>query len=1128
MKRLVYLFAVMPLMLTFISAVAFAHTETNPFITDLIANGGDADSAVVIGDVRVWNDEEYLCVQYFTDSEAFWYMTGTHVHVATYLGGIPQENDNPIPGQFEHKDTYYYEDKVSLSIPLEWYAGTVLYIAAHANVGIPGGLEGLELALPDQVTMSVSHPYTVEAEDLAYFLTMIDENSFLTGAYPGWCIDTDNTISQSTQYTVNVYSSYETLPDSLMEYPENLDLVNWILNQSYVGQLSSSDGTYTFGDVQRAIWALVDDQQSTNGLGPWSQARVDEILADAYTNGEGFEPACDEVVAVILAPQNGHQAIIVQVIPTEIGIPCETVDEDAWGDGEEFSGNEWAAYFNYRVQEPAPWRQYTVTATAGPNGSVSPESVNVNSGDDQQFAANPKDGYVVDTWFLDGEDVKGDGNTYILSKILANHAVHVTFRRILSHPLGDMKFKTDEEFFNRITSNNFSNPYNPQMNRTHIKREVDLDAMVMYNLMDNNPDSPGYGQMVHARAKCSFIGTGVNEVLLYFEYMFRTSKPGVELVVYLSDSPLLFGPDDPLRELHCIEVARIPIPPSFRPGSAERGCFAVFEKVVNTGHLNLSMGTWFEVLLYEPPPPNGGLLFTSSITREATSSEETSVVIDSWSPSVQCYGICLDTNWDNFVNEADFMVVVGESGSTASGDLSCLEGVFSTDGTLDSFDIASWDWAMSSEDRLLNFCGVPLTSEGTTLMSAAVTSFESSGTPIPLANISENLGDLLIVGKRDEMNAASKLKDRLYAFENNGLCDGLFELTSDRCNTRLVKGLNGELYQLNSEKGLLLLDNMSEVIIPPGQINLIDIKEPRYDRSATVYIGIQDEGPDSFGRPILDAVFDEDFVYVVPVVINPVGGEPYTAAAKLRLLDESNPPYEVVELYDDPPLLNDNQYRDYLREIELDSAGNLYVLNVHCYNESDILWRYYPDGVVERLELGRPDSDNYVRAPISMCASRTTSMLYLASAANNPEDSDSTVIYGFSTKDDALTLMRTVTINGMHHVTGITENPQTGSLWVAGFNMYEQLMPLFDPDSHDLALPMSVVWTSAATCGGVDLDQSGDVGFSDLAVLAGYWLDTNCAEPQWCDGADADQSQTVDTVDLAILTQNWLENGCLD
>ena len=31
--------------------------------------------------------------------------------------------------------------------------------------------------------------------------------------------------------------------------------------------------------MQRAIWALVDDAQSTAGLGPWSQCRVDEILA---------------------------------------------------------------------------------------------------------------------------------------------------------------------------------------------------------------------------------------------------------------------------------------------------------------------------------------------------------------------------------------------------------------------------------------------------------------------------------------------------------------------------------------------------------------------------------------------------------------------------------------------------------------------------------------------------------------------------------------------------------------------------------------------------------------------------------------------------------------------------------
>jgi hypothetical protein len=736
--------------------------------------------------------------------------------------------------------------------------------------------------------------------------------------------------------------------------------------------------------------------------------------------------------------------------------------------------------------------QYVVNSTSGPNGTIIPAGdTTVNRGDDLVFTAVPKDGYTVDTWYMDGGYLKTGDTTYTLSAY-GDYMIHITFRKILSHPLGYMGFDNDEEL-TRIANNNVIDRYHPDNNRIHIKREVDLEpdpqgVMVMYNLRDNDPDSPGFGQIVNARAKCSFIGTSVNELLIHFEYMFRTSNPNVELVVYLSDKPKLYDPDDPLRALHSLEVARIPAPPPIRPGSADRGCFAVFEKIVNTEHLNLTKGTWIEMELSESQPQNGGLLFASGMARESTSSGDTSVVIDSWSPSVHCYGICLDTNWDNFVNEADFMVVVGESGSTASGDLSCLEGVFSTDGTLDSFDIASWDWAMSSEDRLLNFCGVPLTSESTSLMSAVLTSFESSGPPLPLANISENLSDLLIVGKRDATDAPSKLKDSFYTFNNNGLCSGWFDSASDRCNTRLVKGPDDELYQLNSEKGLLRLDNMNEVIVPPGEINLIDIKEPRYNKSATVYIGIQDEGPDSFGRPILDAVFDADYVYVVPVVVNPDGDEPYTAAAKLRLLDEANPPYEVIELYDDPPLLNDNQYRDYLREIELDAAGNLYVLNVHCYNESDILWRYYPDGVVERLELGRPDSDSYIPAPVGMYASKTTDMLYLASAADNPIDSNSTVIYGLSTKDDALTLERTVTVNGMHHVTGITENPQTGSLWVAGFNMYEvpqypnptqpafyypylakipfgsdnvQLMPLFDPDSHDLALPMSVVWTGS-------------------------------------------------------------------
>ena len=115
-------------------------------------------------------------------------------------------------------------------------------------------------------------------------------------------------------------------------------------------------------------------------------------------------------------------------------------------------------------------------------------------------------------------------------------------------------------------------------------------------------------------------------------------------------------------------------------------------------------------------------------------------------------------------------------------------------------------------------------------------------------------------------------------------------------------------------------------------------------------------------------------------------------------------------------------------------------------------------------------------------------MLYLASAQYNPADTNSTVIYGLS-MDGALALQRSITINGMQHVTGITEDPVTGSLWVIGFNMEAvslypnpfqppfyhpylaeigqdnkkiSLKSLLDPISHDLALPMSIIWTAKA------------------------------------------------------------------
>jgi hypothetical protein len=736
---------------------------------------------------------------------------------------------------------------------------------------------------------------------------------------------------------------------------------------------------------------------------------------------------------------------------------------------------------------------YKIVSTSDPNGSVSPEIIYVEPGGKQIFTAHPDLGYSVDRWIVDGFTVQIFGDTYTLKDIQEDHIIHVTFRKSLAYSLDSIDFDNEQEFETRVVTNNIVDPNLPESNRIYVERLVgnELDpngVMLMRNLTDLDPTSPNYGKTIRARAKGLFIKTSSDEIMIRFKYMFYSSMPGVGLIIYLSDSVELLDPNDPNRPEHYLEVARLAAPPFPRPGSAGSGRFGVFEKIVWTGHLNFSEEICVELELVGPE--NNGLLFATGKALRATSAGSTSAVIDSLSPAVQCYGICLDINWDNFVDEADFMMVVGECGGSAVGDVACMDGVFSADGYMDTYDVASWDWALHSDDHLLNYCKIPLVRDGVTMMSAAVRSLKLKA-PLVLADLPDDLSDLLIIGKSGESNVHSKLRDRFYLFDQDGISHGWLDDTLERCNIRLVQGPGGEVYFLNSENGLLRLDGTNDAVVPPGKIALTNINEPRYNRPATVYVGIQDEGSNTYGRPILDAALDVNYIYVVPVVVDPEGGEPYTAAAKLRLLDGGNPPYEIVQLYDESPLLNDNQYRNYLREIELDSTGNLYVLNVHCLNESDILWRYDPNGIMERLDLGRPDINSYLPAPIGMYVSKSTDKLYLTSSESNLDNPDSTVLYVFSTQG-VLTLEQTITIDGMQHVTGITEDPATRSLWVVGFNMINipqypnpyqpafyypymaklsnggddvQLISLYDPGLHDLALPMSIIWTGTADNG---------------------------------------------------------------
>jgi hypothetical protein len=274
-------------------------------------------------------------------------------------------------------------------------------------------------------------------------------------------------------------------------------------------------------------------------------------------------------------------------------------------------------------------------------------------------------------------------------------------------------------------------------------------------------------------------------------------------------------------------------------------------------------------------------------------------------------------------------------------------------------------------------------------------------------------------------------------------------------------------------------------------------------------------------------------------------------------------------LYDDPNAASsrDNRHLNGLREIEVDDDGYVYVVNAHSINESDVLWVYDADtGEMQtRLPLDYPNHNNdiYIPAPTGLHVSNITDLLYLASSQTNPE-AGSAPLYVISTEELIQSApgqlnVQTVEINDMGHITDVTVDPATGSAWVLGFKMddipykptadmvsafyepyiaevpYESTGPVdanclsdsYPGPSNDLALPVSIVWTGTAKCGGVDPDGNGIVDLADFAVLTAKWFQSGCMFPTWCGGTDVDPAfvdrGNVDESDLVIFARYWLD-----
>ncbi len=82
---------------------------------------------------------------------------------------------------------------------------------------------------------------------------------------------------------------------------------------------------------------------------------------------------------------------------------------------------------NHSIRVTFAIDQFTITASAGSNGSISPSgTVSVNYGLNQTFNFTPSTGYHVDSLIVDGVN-QASASSYTFNNVTANHTIRVTF-----------------------------------------------------------------------------------------------------------------------------------------------------------------------------------------------------------------------------------------------------------------------------------------------------------------------------------------------------------------------------------------------------------------------------------------------------------------------------------------------------------------------------------------------------------------------------------------------------------------------------------------------------------------------------------------------------------------------------
>lgn len=338
------------------TAMAQVFSYTTPLV---------ASRSHVIGYVQVDRNNDSLDVTYVVTDTPSWSITKTYLHVSPTANGFPV-NSSGVPDiqNFTYKTnhgnvTYYKYDNIDVT------GMPYTYISANANVTQQSSCvvdtSYINSIIPkNKLLMRVQL-----VKNPAYFKTQLYDsggNLIFNDYFYGNCVDLTHPISDGRYYfpyAVSSYSGNSALLSCLVNRPENLDLVNYLINQDYATSLGAT-GT----EIQAAIWTLLDYGVPVSGVTnsgvTWNQSIVNAIIADAKAKGEYYIPPCNGYFVVLLdqgcktAMKNGttpnitvQQSIFwlpVNKLPTSYNYSYGEC-ANAWAKGKKFNTAGWGQYF---------------------------------------------------------------------------------------------------------------------------------------------------------------------------------------------------------------------------------------------------------------------------------------------------------------------------------------------------------------------------------------------------------------------------------------------------------------------------------------------------------------------------------------------------------------------------------------------------------------------------------------------------------------------------------------------------------------------------------------------------------------------------------------------------------------